>query len=423
MSATAREKFEAAARPALLVRRSDLPVPPAHRARSFFGGLPKLPPELDWPRAEVKTHNSQETVALNFLAQIDLAELSRAEMNSPLPQTGTLYFFCSSVFEDGSPPCRILYHAGSADLFPGREPPPDLMLLGGDGLRVKWLDPATDLHCRVEFKYPICFVPYRDFEFYEDEVGGELLIESLCSALGPGEPKESDLLQYRMADGYAADEDWPFNWLLVTHMVRSLLARTAHDLQPSPYRPPVSDETRTTLQGFEAKANRWLERSGGFAPPERLDAAAKDAFRAWWTDVVMKYEKVTTYPTQLTGDVGAAINHNIRYLAAYHQQALADVPEKYVANLERQNHWKTPAAKDGKYRFFNMAIPQILGYGSSPQGAAEEHREDVLLLQLQGDAAFLEWHTNPGCMLHFWLSRDALATLDFSKAVATLECS
>jgi hypothetical protein len=42
---------ELEAETALLVRRSDLPVPRTHPARSFFGGLPKLPAEFDWPRA------------------------------------------------------------------------------------------------------------------------------------------------------------------------------------------------------------------------------------------------------------------------------------------------------------------------------------------------------------------------------------
>jgi hypothetical protein len=44
------------------------------------------------------------------------------------------------------------------------------------------------------------------------------------------------------------------------------------------------------------------------------------------------------------------------------------------------------------------------------------------LLQIQGDDAFFNWHTNCGCVLHFWIGRDALSTLDFSEVEATLEC-
>ena len=61
----------------------------------------------------------------------------------------------------------------------------------------------------------------------------------------------------------------------------------------------------------------------------------------------------------------------------------------------------------------------MLGYGSGPQNATEEHLEDILLLQMQGDLAFFDWHSNIGCMLHFWIDRDALIELDFAKVVAT----
>nr|WP_247986750.1 DUF1963 domain-containing protein [Bradyrhizobium sp. 186] len=46
----------------------------------------------------------------------------------------------------------------------------------------------------------------------------------------------------------------------------------------------------------------------------------------------------------------------------------------------------------------------------------------MLLLQIQGDLTFFNWHSNIGCVLHFWIDRDALAQLDFSQVVATYEC-
>ena len=89
-------------------------------------------------------------------------------------------------------------------------------LAGEDGdYQVKWLDPATDFYSKVEFKYPITFLPFQDFGFKDDPAGGALLIESLCEALGPGEPRQDDLLMHRRPDGFAADEEWPFNWLMI----------------------------------------------------------------------------------------------------------------------------------------------------------------------------------------------------------------
>jgi uncharacterized protein YwqG len=101
---------------------------------------------------------------------------------------------------------------------------------------------------------------------------------------------------------------------------------------------------------------------------------------------------------------------------------LALAPGKYLANLQTRNHWKAPGARAAQSRFFSTALHQIGGHGGSWQDAPAEHGEDVLLLQIQGDDAFLGWHENSGCVLHFWIDRDALAELDFSEVEATLEC-
>jgi Domain of unknown function (DUF1963) len=415
---------------AVLVRRSDLPVPLAHPARSFFGGLPKLPPEIDWPRAEVAAADEPETVALTFIAQIDLSELPDFEERSLFPQTGTLYFFCSSVFEDeGRPPCRILYYAGAADRLPERAPPPDLMPLAGQGggYQVQWLDPAVDFHSRVEFKYPVFFLPFRDFVSQDDPVDGQRLVESLCEALGPGVPKQNDLLMHRTAEGFAMDEDWPFNRGLITLVSRSVLCLVRDDLEPSPWRrTPLSDETRAALRDIEADANGWMARSALMPALDKVDGETKSAFRTWWADVVLKYAgmqgQVSAYPSTFARDLGDVINHAVRHAAAHGEAALAAVPRKYIANLEQQNHWKTPDAMEGRRRFFSTPIHQISGYGSSWQDAPIEHDEDVLLLQIQGDLAFFNWHANTGCVLHFWIDPGALSKLDFSAVEATLEC-
>ncbi|WP_346732603.1 DUF1963 domain-containing protein [Bradyrhizobium sp. 186] len=59
---------------------------------------------------------------------------------------------------------------------------------------------------------------------------------------------------------------------------------------------------------------------------------------------------------------------------------------------------------------------------AAPKMRRRVHLEDMLLLQIQGDLTFFNWHSNIGCVLHFWIDRDALAQLDFSQVVATYEC-
>ena len=300
-------------------------------------------------------------------------------------------------------------------------------LAGADGdAQVRWLDPALDFHSKVEFKYPLSFLPFRDFFFHKDVVGGELMIEELCRVLGPGEPRQRDLLQFRRADEYEKDKDWPFNWLLITYVVRSVLSRAQRDLTPGSYYLPLTEEAAAELKRLRVDAIGWLERCRELTPMDDVDADTKRAFRSWWLDVVQAYERiyrqVRTYPGEIAGDLGNAINHTIRSMATQDDHACGDAPHDYVANLERQNHWKTPTVNDGQHRHFRTALHQMLGYGSGPQDATEVHLEDLLLLQVQGDLAFFNWHSNIGCVLHFWIDRDALTELNFSRVVATYQC-
>lgn len=300
-------------------------------------------------------------------------------------------------------------------------------LAGTNGdYQVKWLDPNLDFHSKVEFKYPLSFGLFRDFYFWEDSVGGELMVEELCKALGPGEPHESDLLEFRGVAEYEKDEDWPFNWLLITYVVRSVLSHVQRDLTGGYYGKPLTDEATMELMRLRAGAIGWLERCRGLTTMDDVDPETKASFRSWWLDVARAYKeldrKVPTYVGSIAGDLGNAINHTIRCMATQDVDISDHAPSSYLTNLARQNHWKTPTVHEGKYRHFNTALHQMLGYGSGPQDAAEEHLEDTLLLQMQGELSFLAWHSNIGCVLHFWIDRNRLAQLDFSQVVATLEC-
>jgi hypothetical protein len=211
---------------------------------------------------------------------------------------------------------------------------------------------------------------------------------------------------------------------LITHVARALLVHIRKSLEPSSYRAPLTEEARATLQRVETEATRWLERTS--APPQLadIDPATKQEFRAWWASSatnLAKLKGVSFYSSDLANDVGNAISHNVRYVAANDEQMLAHIPNKYTENLRQQNHWKKPTAEDGQYHFFKTAVHQISGYGSSWQSAPIEHVDDVLLLQIQGDAAFLDWLTNSGWVLHFWINKEALSKLDFSAVEATLE--
>jgi uncharacterized protein YwqG len=96
---------------------------------SKLGGLPALPPGVEWPR------QGQTRTPLHFLAQIDLSHLpptplERTRRAPSLPKSGLLFFFADMVEEmlwgeNGGPfaTTRVIFtdHAGAE-----REPPDDI---------------------------------------------------------------------------------------------------------------------------------------------------------------------------------------------------------------------------------------------------------------------------------------------------------
>lgn len=94
---------------------------------SKFGGLPALPRGAAWPQCE--------RAPLEFLAQFDLAELSRTVAGRALPAAGLLSFF--------------MYHNYSQDEFggpEGRGPADGLQIIHTPpGVELRLLDPPQDL--------------------------------------------------------------------------------------------------------------------------------------------------------------------------------------------------------------------------------------------------------------------------------------
>lgn len=63
------------------------PPDPTTPSRSFMGGLPKLPDDVNWPIS------AETNKAYTFLGQIDCRDLPRSNAGRWLPETGTLWFF------------------------------------------------------------------------------------------------------------------------------------------------------------------------------------------------------------------------------------------------------------------------------------------------------------------------------------------
>lgn len=76
---------------------------------SRFGGLPDLPPHVEWPK--------RDGVPMEFVAQIRLADIATHDPENSLPHTGTLLFFYNSQWttydqDEDFDACRVIHYDG-----------------------------------------------------------------------------------------------------------------------------------------------------------------------------------------------------------------------------------------------------------------------------------------------------------------------
>ncbi len=98
---------------------------------SRFGGVPDLPPGVEWP--------ARDGVPMEFIAQIRLADLAGLDPDRRLPPSGHLIFFYNSqwgVFDmdPEARTCAVVFHDGSDDALVRATPP-----------QVEWKSEFTDV--------------------------------------------------------------------------------------------------------------------------------------------------------------------------------------------------------------------------------------------------------------------------------------
>jgi uncharacterized protein YwqG len=81
---------------------------------SRFGGLPDLPPNIEWP--------TRKRIPMEFVAQIRLADIAAHDPENDLPHTGSLLFFYNSQWDsydmsNDYNSCRVLFHDGPDSLL------------------------------------------------------------------------------------------------------------------------------------------------------------------------------------------------------------------------------------------------------------------------------------------------------------------
>jgi hypothetical protein len=401
------EEIRATAEPAIALLRASLPQPLDGPARSYLGGLPRLPPGVPWPEIE-----KYERFALTFLAQIDLSELPAAA--SALPRAGTLYFFADTNDDCPEPgDCRVIFHPGDASGFPPCDLPATARRYGDDGEPWPWL-PESSVWARAGFRFPLEFAAFDSVRDYVVEEGANspprrnrdacerMMAEEYARRLNRRALPPRDAWREFEREG----DDWPFAWVAIEFAARSM-ARSAGEALGRRESEPAHD----ALRGIAEAATQWVERAARESPSARCPDDVRQAFVAEWRGWDATFEDLG----RRSGLYVRSHHDRIDVLAAAcfvcAASGAADaIPAPYRLALE---HMADPG--------IGFPEHQMLGHGEKVQWAPIEHAAQRLLLQLTGDRA-LGWHANSGCALQFWIEPEALERADFGSVQMTLEC-
>lgn len=385
-------EFAAKRRTRLIIQRAAVPKP-NDPSLSYFGGLPRLPPHLDWPSLPRRPEDGAGAgpIAPTFIAQIDVADLPLWIGRDHFPPSGTIYIFCNTQFVDvGDPGCVALYHDGTSADFEERSPPANLMRIGGDYDQIQrcWL---SSRDAGVDFKYGMRF-------------------EVFPAAIPDDEEWEPDWLS---ALGIFAHDrssaGWPRTPVFVNTFKAALVA--AFEQTKTNYRGevwPGYAELAALADDFPACAGE---------PYAELSDAERALFRDALAALIGQIEIKSNGAARFSGrtSLGTLLDEVSHFCTAHGFAAgvfdsatdggcLYAIMER-GANAWRQCDWPH----------------QLLGAGTIVQNAPYDHADEVLLLQVSG-VDTLAGSCSDG-MLQFWMPRNKLKLANFEDLVATLECS
>ena len=385
----------------LIIHRSPTPKP-RDDSLSYFGGLPRLPPGLEWPTVQRREEDGDGDgpVYPTFLAQLDLASMPYWRGRELLPAFGTIYIFCNTQYVGvGDPLCKILYFKGSSRDLPERAPPQGLMRIGGiyDAFYRSWLSDDDPL-CGVDHKYALSFkwTPMAltaklraEEQIIAAEWTRDLHLHSLHPLLmntWPQAPLFVDAFRAGFIENVrrAAKDRSGRTWEGYGALLE--LAQTVPQFDGEKLR-WLNDAERETIRDFLAHFIREVKALGVDAP------------YSWrWSPYgISELIDETAYWCAAHGFADGVFD----------EQTAGG--ELYAAMVSAADWWED-------------CPHQILGAGSQVQNAPYDHADKALLLQVTGaDAIGCSLAGGTG-VLQIWVPPEDLRTGRFDRAVATFEC-
>ncbi|MCT2398836.1 DUF1963 domain-containing protein [Novosphingobium mangrovi (ex Huang et al. 2023)] len=386
--------------------------------RSWLGGLPRLG-DAEWPRDANGT-------PLPFAAQIDLTELAAACPESPLPWDGSLAFFLGTGAVVSVP-------AGEHDFS---EPPQDLPPAFDEG---GYPFPAR---AGVLSRY---FFPFWPVDPFALDLPDDLRDHRDAKRDKAIEQAMANLLSHHVAPRRSAftAEGETLWWHGVSHLAAQIHNAFDTSARPVALRRDGVRQAAETLAGLEARADaddatleaaraELVERQAALAAIEAQREALPDAITAldqfsadrdpWQPLTREEGEVIADLLTELHAGYGDLVRHHVprsasdlatlslRTMITSAPDALTAIPEDELARINRD------------YRLPTRHQHQMFGLGGRQQSARDDHRGDILLLQLGYDD-MMEWRWGEMGLFQFWISPEDAANRNWEAVQLTFECA
>jgi hypothetical protein len=357
---------------------------------SHLGGLPSLPPGMEWPRAA-------NGAPFHFLAQIDLATVPASGIvdfrGRPLPEfprQGALYFFadCTTfgIWERPEASHRVLYAPDLGGACPVR-PPPDLMPHNVPDAGV--LAHTHAPYCPGVTPRPLVLLPHVPLSLID-----------MASVPPPNKPVTEalrDRSSLRAPWTALLDAGFPWRWLLLERMAISMDAAASQQQLPG-------DVRETCLA--------WHQRASTEDPLAKVPTAVADELCNWLRRLAARQTDAQLYGIRHYVELCSweAIRAAWPFIAF--SGDLSGIPSELVQYLRPME--QSPTGDYGHHK--------LLGDAISVQAIQMADENNVLLLRLDSDET-LGFCWGDAGILHIAVSRDDLAARNFARTHLNADCS
>jgi uncharacterized protein YwqG len=429
-----RQVIERALRARLAIKHVFPPRVP-QRSMSYFGGLPIVPDDFDWPTI----HNRQGLLErLTFMAQVDCADLPAGRARDMLPDKGHLYFFAPMGNSFGPDAAHFVVRYEPRKATQKWEPldmPLTSKLEPNDPMDAVWRGKRNH-YDRVEIAFGWIEEPTDDEvaargdEGHAFRVAERIRAERLEAFFGPAVAPSSLLsVHHAPKDAlWTPYAGFPINWKTARIVRRFVEA----------YHREETEDVANRLKALGEVPHDHLEASRLRTLQQELSKYQSKMSTAFFPTIDSRAKDYDAPPD----DAKQRILGFLEDLRVNGMPSSKERPHRHLRTLLILNQWLATAAIHGAegaltdpdgaahvpadvvaalaYRH-TARKHQMLGQGEVVQVAADEMKDRyVLLLQLGPDAA-LDWTVGEMGPLQYWITPEDLVAKRFENTVLTIE--